>query len=106
MGHTSKLMNTVNTNSPHARSTNHKLGILSRYRGCFSRVQILETYKCRNPSTLCSRVRQLYIHMNTFLTAVLYSLQQLLRQNSDAIANSIVLEQGKTLAGMVSINNF
>ena len=44
--------------------------------------------------------------MNTFLTAVLYSLQQLLRQNSDAIANSIVLEQGKTLAGMVSINNF
>lgn len=99
-------MNTVNTNSPHARSTNHKLGILSRYRGCFSRVQILETYKCRNPSTLCSRVRQLYIHVNTFLTAVFYSLQQLLRQNSDTIANSIVLEQGKTLAGMVSINGF
>ena len=29
-------------------------------------------------------------------------LQQLLRQNADAIANSIVLEQGKTLAGMTS----
>ena len=34
----------------------------------------------------------------------LYRLQQLLRQNADAIANSIVLEQGKTLAGLLSFN--
>jgi acyl-CoA reductase-like NAD-dependent aldehyde dehydrogenase len=44
--------------------------------------------------------------MNKFLTALLYRLQHLLRQNSDAIANSIVLEQGKTLAGMVFFNGF
>jgi malonate-semialdehyde dehydrogenase (acetylating)/methylmalonate-semialdehyde dehydrogenase len=46
------------------------------------------------------------MNMNKFLTALLYRLQQLLRKNSDVIANSIVLEQGKTLAGTVSFNGF
>lgn len=31
---------------------------------------------------------------------MLLRLQQLIRANADAIANSIVLEQGKTVAGM------
>lgn len=36
----------------------------------------------------------------------MYRLQQLLRENADTIANSIVLEQGKTLAGMLSFSGF
>jgi malonate-semialdehyde dehydrogenase (acetylating) / methylmalonate-semialdehyde dehydrogenase len=34
----------------------------------------------------------------------MYRLQQLLRQNADTIVNSIVLEQGKTVSGMVYFN--
>ncbi len=34
------------------------------------------------------------------------SLQQLIRENSDAIASAIVLEQGKTIAGYSNIPKF
>lgn len=35
---------------------------------------------------------------------MLFRLQQLIRANADAIANSIVLEQGKTIAGMCVVS--
>jgi len=58
----------------------------------------MEPHQRTDPTEICSRVGLFSPFGKSRLT--LDRLQQLLRQNADAIANSIVLEQGKTLAGM------
>lgn len=59
--------------------------------------------KCIEPSTNHIEVCTLSILATTTVLMNSFSLQQLLRENADAIASSIVLEQGKTIAGVYRV---
>lgn len=83
-----------------ARPANYPNRVRAGCRCCVRGLQDLEPDQRSQAAELCPQVCEDYIrhdHATDTPFPTSPRLQQLLRENADAIANSIVLEQGKTL---------
>jgi malonate-semialdehyde dehydrogenase (acetylating) / methylmalonate-semialdehyde dehydrogenase len=88
----------VNANITLESTTDHSWGVRPGCSVGFRRLYKLESNERFNSPAVCNRVCP-HAQRLLSLIQVRSRLQRLIRENSDALATAIVLEQGKTFAG-------